>query len=38
VRESDFPALVEGARGSSMRGNPVDLSDAQIEGILQAAL
>ena len=38
VAALDFPRLVAGSRGSSMRYNPVELSDPQIEGILRAAL
>jgi alcohol dehydrogenase class IV len=37
VTEADFPRLVAGSRGSSMRYNPVELSDEQIEEILRAA-
>ena len=31
-------SIVSGARGSSMRWNPVDLDDDQLETILRAAL
>ncbi len=38
VSEADLPRLVAGARGSSMRGNPVELSDEQLEATLRDAL
>jgi len=38
VTAEDLPKIVAGARGSSMRYNPVELSDEQLTGILQAAL
>ena len=38
IKPEDFPRLVAGSRGSSMRYNPVDLSDEQLTGILEAAL
>ena len=38
VTEEAFPALVAESRGSSMRTNPVDLTDAEIEAILAASL
>ena len=37
ITPEDFPALVRGARGSSMRYNPVDLTDGQLTAILRAA-
>jgi alcohol dehydrogenase class IV len=36
--EGDLPAIVAGARGSSMRYNPVELSDEQLLATLRAAL
>ncbi len=38
VDRKAFPALVAESRGSSMRTNPVVLTDAEIEGILAASL
>ena len=38
VSPDAFPALVAESRGSSMRTNPVALTDAEIEGILAASL
>ena len=38
IRESDIPAIVADARGSSMRTNPVVLTDEEISGILAATL
>ncbi len=35
IDENDIPELVKGSQGSSMKGNPVDLSDATIEKILR---
>ena len=38
VTADDLPVLVKNARGSSMRTNPVDLSDQQLMEILEDAL
>jgi alcohol dehydrogenase len=38
VTANAFPALVAEGRGSSMRTNPIVLTDAEIEGILEASL
>ncbi len=38
VRPTDVPALVAESRGSSMRTNPVVLTDAEIESILAACI
>ncbi len=38
VTEADFGALIKGSRGSSMRYNPVELSDAQLEAVLRDAM
>lgn len=39
ITEEDFPDLITKARNaSSMKANPVDLSDEELTGILQAAL
>ena len=39
ITEDDFPAIIEKAKcASSMKANPVDLSDDELEEILQAAL
>jgi alcohol dehydrogenase len=38
VREADVAAIVADARGSSMRTNPIVLTDAELESILQACL
>ena len=35
LSESMIPAIVAGSRGSSMQGNPIVLSDEQIEGIVR---
>jgi alcohol dehydrogenase len=36
VREAEIPALVADSRGSSMRTNPIVLTDAEIASILAA--
>ena len=38
VREADIPALVAEAGGTSMRTNPIVLTDAEVERILRASL
>ena len=38
VTEADLPRLVAGARGSSMRYNPIELTDDQLTHILQRAI
>jgi alcohol dehydrogenase len=38
VEESDLAPLVADARGTSMRTNPIELSDGEVEGILRASL
>ncbi len=38
LRETDIDWIVERSRGSSMRTNPIVLTDAEISGILRAAL
>ena len=38
ITTDDFPRIVAGARGSSMQYNPVELTDEQLTGILEAAL
>jgi alcohol dehydrogenase len=38
VSPDAFPALIAESRGSSMRTNPVVLTDTEIEGILAASL
>ncbi|WJW76331.1 iron-containing alcohol dehydrogenase [Thiohalobacter sp. IOR34] len=38
VKEENIPRIVAHSRGSSMRTNPVELSDAEIAAILQARL
>lgn len=38
VRGEQIPALVKDSRGSSMSGNPVDLSDKQLTGLLEELL
>ncbi len=38
VRPTDVPALVAESRGSSMRTNPLTLTDAEIESILAACI
>jgi alcohol dehydrogenase len=38
LREADVDWIVERSRGSSMRTNPIVLTDAEIAGILRAAL
>ena len=38
VGESDFASLVADARGTSMRTNPIELTDEEVESILQASL
>jgi alcohol dehydrogenase len=38
VTADAFPTLVRESRGSSMRTNPIVLTDAEIEGILAASL
>lgn len=36
VTQEQIPALVAGSRGNSMSGNPVELTDAQLQSILEA--
>jgi len=38
VGEADLPVAVRESRGSSMKANPIELSDAEVEAILRAAL
>jgi alcohol dehydrogenase len=38
IHESDIPAIVADARGSSMRTNPVALTDEELSGILAATI
>jgi alcohol dehydrogenase class IV len=38
ARPADVPAIVAGARGGSMKNNPVMLTDAELEGILSAGM
>jgi alcohol dehydrogenase class IV len=38
VKREDIPALVKGSRGSSMSGNPRDLSDSELTAILEGLL
>jgi alcohol dehydrogenase class IV len=38
ITEDRLPEIVRGSRGSSMRYNPVELTDEQLIGILRAAL
>jgi alcohol dehydrogenase class IV len=38
VSEIDFPRIVAGSRGSSMKTNPIELDDAEVERILQMRL
>lgn len=38
VRESDFARIVANCRGSSMKTNPIELSDAQLRSILAARM
>ena len=38
VGEADIPAIVADSRGSSMRTNPIALTDEEIAGILRASL
>lgn len=38
VKEADLPLIVAGARGNSMRTNPVDLTDEEIAAIVRARL
>jgi len=39
MTEADFPAAIEkAARSSSMKGNPIVLTEAELQGILQQAL
>ena len=38
VRERDFPPLIADARGTSMRTNPIALTDGEVEAILRASL
>ncbi len=38
ITREDLPRIVVGARGSSMRHNPVELTDQQLTEILEAAL
>jgi alcohol dehydrogenase len=38
VAEADIPRIVANSRGSSMKTNPVELTDAEIAGIVRARL
>jgi len=38
VGERDFPPLIADARGTSMRTNPIELTDGEVEAILRASL
>ena len=38
VRERDYPPLIADARGMSMRTNPIELTDGEVEAILRASL
>jgi len=38
VGEADLATIVAGARGGSMRTNPIELTDAELVGILRASL
>jgi alcohol dehydrogenase len=38
VGEGDVPALVAGSRGSSMRTNPIELTDGEIAEVIRASL
>ena len=38
VKRADFPRIIEGGRGSSMKTNPVDLSDEDLRQILEESL
>jgi alcohol dehydrogenase class IV len=38
LRREDLETVIGGSRGGSMRGNPVELTDAELEAILTAAL
>jgi FMN-dependent NADH-azoreductase len=34
----DLSAVVAASRGGSMKNNPIELTDAELDGILQAAV
>jgi alcohol dehydrogenase len=38
IGEKDIPAIVADSRGSSMKTNPVVLTDAEVAAILRASL
>ena len=38
VTERDIPAFVAGSRGSSMRTNPIELTDEEIAGVIRTSL
>jgi alcohol dehydrogenase len=38
VTRADFPRIVAGSRGSSMKTNPVELSDDELTAILEESL
>jgi alcohol dehydrogenase class IV len=38
VTEADLAPIIAGSRAGSMRHNPIDLTDTELEGILKAAL
>jgi len=38
MREADIPRVVANCRGSSMKTNPVVLTDAEVAGILESRL
>jgi alcohol dehydrogenase class IV len=38
LKPDELGAIVRDSRGGSMRFNPVELSDAELEGVLRAAM
>lgn len=38
VTEADLAGIIEGSRAGSMKSNPIELTDAELDGILRASL
>ena len=38
VTEADLAGIIAGSRAGSMKSNPIELTDAELDGILRASL
>ena len=38
LKEEDVTPIVQASRGGSMRFNPIELTDAELDGIVRAAM